>query len=185
MHEWFAAHSGLEQFFLLCAIVGGVVVLLRLLLSLIGLGEHDGALDSTHDSSDAGFQILSIQAISSFFTLFGLVGYTLYHNAHLGLPVTLLGAVAAGAATVWIMGRIFMLMLKLQSSGSVGIDAALGCEGTVYVTVTGAGGSVQVNVANRLREFDATSVDGAVLPSGTPIRVERIAGTQLVVSRLN
>jgi hypothetical protein len=184
MQEWFAAHNGLEQFFLLCAIVGGVVVLLRLLLTVAGLDHQDAALDGTHADSDTGFQLLSIQGISSFFTLFGLVGYTLYRQAHLGTVVALVAALLAGLAAVWLMQRIFIAMLKLQSSGSVKLESAVGCEGTVYVTVTSTGGSVQINFANRLREFEAVSADGQELPTGTPIRVQRLAASKLVVTRI-
>lgn len=184
MQEWFAAHNGLEQLFLLCAIVGGTVVVLRLLLTIAGLDHQDGALDGTHADSDTGFQLLSIQGISSFFTLFGLVGYALYRQAHWGTVLALVGAVLAGLASVWLMQRIFISMLKLQSSGSVKLDSAIGCEGTVYVTVTATGGSVQINFANRLREFEAISADGTELPTGTPIKVVRLAATKLVVSKI-
>ena len=184
MQQWFAAHNGLEQFFLLCAIVGGVVVVLRLLLTVAGLDHQDGALDASHADSDAGFQLLSIQGMSSFFTLFGLVGYTLYRQAHLGTVFALGGALLAGFASVWLMQRIFLSMLKLQSSGSVKLDSAVGCEGTTYTTVTGKGGSVQINFARRLREFEAISADGSELPTGTPIRVQRLAANKLVVTRL-
>jgi membrane protein implicated in regulation of membrane protease activity len=184
MQEWFAAHNGLEQMFLLCAVIGGTIVLLRLVLTVAGLDHQDGALDGAHADSDTGFQLLSIQGISSFFTLFGLVGYTLYRQAHMGVGISLAVAVLAGVAAVWLMQRIFVSMLKLQSSGSVNLGSAVGCEGTVYVTVTGAGGSVQIRVANRLREFDAISGDGRELPSGTPIRVEKLAASKLVVTRI-
>lgn len=184
MQEWFAAHNGLEQLFLLCAIIGGAVVLLRLVLTIAGLDHQDGALDGGHGDSDTGFQLLSIQGISSFFTLFGLVGYTLYRQAHVGAGVALAAAVLAGLAAVWLMQRIFVSMLKLQSSGSVKLDSAVGCEGTVYLTVTGSGGSVQINIANRLREFDAVSADGGELATGTPIRVQRLAASKLVVTRI-
>lgn len=183
MMDWFAAHDGLEQFFLLCAGVGGVVVLLRLVLTIAGL-DHDGSIDSPHADSDTGFKLLSIQGISAFFTLFGLVGYTMYHQAGLGNTVSLLSALVAGFLAMWLMHRIFVSMLRLQSSGSVGIEAALGAEGRVYLTVTPEGGSVQVTVANRLREYNAVCAAGDTIPSGTPVRVAQVAGQSLLVARI-
>ena len=88
MIEWFAAHNGLEQLFLLSAFVGGIILLLRLILTVAGL-DHHGGLDAPHADSDAGFQALTIQGISSFFTMFGVVGFTLYHNAVLGTLLAL------------------------------------------------------------------------------------------------
>jgi hypothetical protein len=50
--------------------------------------------------------------------------------------------------------------------------------------VTPQGGSVQVSVANRLREYEAVCAAGESLPSGTPVRVEQVAGKSLVVTRI-
>ena len=73
-------------------------------------------------------------------------------------------------------------MLRLQSSGTVSLFAAVGSEGSVYLTVGKDGGRVQINFANRLREFEAVSADGATIPTGTPIRVQSVAANTLVVA---
>ncbi len=185
MHQWFTSHNSLEQVFLLCAVLGGVILILRLVLTVAGLDGHDGDFDAHHADSDAGFQLLSIQGISSFFAMFGLVGYTLYHNAQLGMILALIGGVAAGLGAVWLIQKMFLSMLRLQSSGTLSIDAAIGSEGSVYLTISKGGGRVQVNVANRLREFEAVSADGSDLPTGTPIRVQSVSANTLVVARIN
>ena len=180
MIEWFAAHNGLEQLFLLSSIVGGIILLFRLILTIAGL-DHHGGID-VHVDSDAGFQALTIQGISSFFAMFGVVGFTLYHNAALGMIAALIGAVGAGVVSVWIIHKIFRSMLRLQSSGTVSLYAAVGSEGNVYLTVGKEGGRVQINFANRLREFEAVSADGATLPTGTAIRVQGVSANTLVVA---
>ena len=114
--------------------------------------------------------------------MFGVMGYTLYHNASLGMFISLAGAVVAGVLAVWIIQRIFMGMLRLQSSGTVGLEEAVGSEGSVYLTVSKDGGRVQINFANRLREFEAVSSDGSTIPTGTPIRVQRVTANTLVVA---
>jgi membrane protein implicated in regulation of membrane protease activity len=182
MTEWFASHNGIEQLFLLCALLGGTILILRLILTVAGIDGHDG--DTGHVSSEHGFQILTIQGISSFFAMFGVVGYTLYHNASLGMFISLAGAVAAGVLAVWIIQRIFMGMLRLQSSGTVGLQEAVGSEGSVYLTVSKDGGRVQINFANRLREFEAVSADGSAIPTGTAIRVQGVSANTLVVAPL-
>jgi membrane protein implicated in regulation of membrane protease activity len=182
MIEWFASHNGVEQLFLLSGIVGGLILILRLILTIAGLDHHSG-LDAVHVDSDAGFQALSIQGISSFFAMFGAVGFTMYHNAGLGLVLALIGALAAGSFSLWVIQKLFRSMLRLQSSGTVSLYAAVGSEGSVYLTVGKDGGSVQINFANRLREFDAVSSDGATLPTGTQIRVQGVTANTLVVAR--
>ena len=181
MTEWFASHNGVEQMFLLSAIVGGIILIFRLILTIAGL-DHHGAVDAPHADSDGGFQALTIQGISSFFTMFGVVGFTLYHSTALGMVLALLGALAGGVVSVWLIQRIFMGMLRLQSSGTVSLYAAVGSEGSVYLTVSKEGGRVQINFANRLREFEAVSSDGATLPTGTAIRVQGVEANTLVVS---
>jgi membrane protein implicated in regulation of membrane protease activity len=181
MTEWFASHNGVEQMFLLAGFVGGIILVFRLILTVAGL-DHHGGVDAAHVDSDAGFQALTIQGISSFFTMFGVVGYTLYRTASLGMVLALVGAIAAGVASVWIIQKIFRSMLRLQSTGTVSLFAAVGSEGSVYLTVGKDGGRVQINFANRLREFEAVSADGATIPTGTAIRVQSVAANTLVVA---
>ena len=182
MTQWFAAHNGVEQMLLLCALLGGVILILRLILTVVGIDGHDGHFDAHHASSEQGFQVLTIQGISSFFTMFGLVGYTLYHSSGVGVVIALIVAVMAGLASVWLIQKIFMSMLRLQSSGTLGLDSAVGSEGSVYITVSKDGGRVQINFANRLREFEAVSAYGDTIPTGTPIRVQGVSANTLVVA---
>jgi membrane protein implicated in regulation of membrane protease activity len=179
MIEWFASHNGLEQLFLLGAIVGGLILFLRLILMIAGI-DHHGA--DIHMDSDAGFQALTVQGISAFFTMFGVVGYMLHHNAVAGVVLAIVGAVVAGVCSMWLIHAVFRAMLRLQSSGTVSLFAAVGSEGSVYLTVGKDGGRVQINFANRLREFEAVSADGSTLPTGTAIRVQSVTANTLVVS---
>jgi membrane protein implicated in regulation of membrane protease activity len=178
MNEWFAAHSVLEQVFLLCGAVGGVILLLRLILMIAGLDHHT----DVHVDSDAGFQAITIQGVSSFLTMFGAVGYTLLHGALLTAAFAIIAGLAAGVFSMWLMHKILRSMLRLQSSGTVSLFAAVGSEGSVYLTVSREGGRVQINFANRLREFEAVSADGATLPTGTPIRVQGVEANTLIVA---
>ena len=178
MSEWFASHNGIEQLFLLSGIVGGIILLFRFVLMIAGLDHHT----DVHADSDAGFQALTVQGISSFLTMFGIVGYTLIHGAILAATFAIVAGLAAGAFSMWLMHKIFRGMLRLQSSGTVNLFAAVGSEGSVYLTVGKEGGRVQINFANRLREFEAVSADGATLPTGTAIRVQGVEANTLIVA---
>jgi membrane protein implicated in regulation of membrane protease activity len=83
---------------------------------------------------------------------------------------------------MWVVHRVFRAMMRMQSTGTVSLYAAVGSEGSVYLTVGKDGGSVQINFANRLREFDAVSADGSTLPTGTAIRVQGVQANTLVVA---
>ena len=181
MIEWFASHNGIEQLFLLSGIVGGVIILFQLILMIVGLDHHG---TDVHIDSDAGFQALTIQGISSFFAMFGVVGYALSHGALLGALISIVGAFGAGVVPetrTRILSTSGSLM-KLQTSGTISLYAAVGSEGSVYLSVGKDGGRVQINFANRLREFEAVSADGSTIPTGTPIRVQSVTGNTLVVA---
>jgi len=178
MIEWFASHSFLEQVFLLSGTVGGIILVFRMILMIAGLDHHT----DVHVDSDAGFQALTVQGVSSFLTMFGIVGYTLVHGALVAAVFAIFAGLAAGVFSMWLMHRIFRGMLRLQSSGTVSLFAAVGSVGTVYLTVGREGGRVQIDFANRLREFEAISADGTAIPTGTPIRVQSIEANTLVVA---
>ncbi|HTU68589.1 MAG TPA: NfeD family protein [Steroidobacteraceae bacterium] len=178
MIEWFASHTFLEQVFLLSGTVGGIVLLFRMILMIAGL---DHPVD-VHADGDAGAQALTVQGISSFLTLFGVVGYCVFHGGLLGGALAIVTGLVSGAFAMWLLHKIFRGMLRLQSSGTVNLFAAIGSEGTVYLTVGREGGRVQIDFANRLREFEAVSADGAAIPTGTPIRVQGVEANTLVVA---
>ena len=185
MFAWLFEYHGLEFFFLACALIGGVLLVVRLLLTVIGIHSDGDVLDLHHTDSDVGFKLLSIQGITAFLTMFGLVGFAVLRGTQLGAASAVFAAVVAGIGSAWIIGRVFVSMLRLQSSGSVVLQDAIGCTGTVYLTIPKQGnGGVQINIAHRLREYEAFSAHGDELATGTPIRVVRVVGAALAVERL-
>jgi membrane protein implicated in regulation of membrane protease activity len=186
----FADFNGLEIFFLICAVIGGFFVLLKLITQFAG-GDSDTGIgvdsdiDTHHADSDIGFRLLSMYGLSAFFMMFGLVGLALYRQSQAGIIISMVGAVAAGLASVWVIGKIFQGAARLQSSGTLQTADAVNSTGTVYLTIpTGGTGRVSINFRNHLREFDAVEKNGAEVPSGTPIRVVRVNANVLVVEPL-
>lgn len=189
----FSNLAGLEVFFLFCAAVGGFFVLVRLVMQFMGV-DHDTDptidapvdvdLDAQHVDSDLGFKFLSLHGLTAFFMMFGLVGFALFRQSNMGHLLSIVGAMAAGFASVWVIGKLFAAVGRLQSSGTVPLKNAIGCEGSVYLTIPPRGtGKVMVTVSNRLREFDATTKDEAGLKTGTPVRVVAMSGDKLVVEK--
>lgn len=178
----------LENLFLLCAIAGGGVLVLRLVLMLLGIGDDHsfgaetdaGGLE--HSDHDVGTRLLSIQGVSAFLMMFGLVGMALTRESHAPVPLALLGALVAGVASMWVVARLYAMMARLQSSGTLDLASAVGQEGTVYLTIRpGTGGQVQVTVQGRLGVYDAHSKAGGEIATGREIRVVGVRAGQLVV----
>ncbi|MDH4163108.1 MAG: hypothetical protein OEW15_10520 [Nitrospirota bacterium] len=191
MNGAFSNLAGLEVFFLACAAIGGIFVLLRLIMQFLGAdadtdptAEAPVDVDVHHTDSDIGFKFLSLHGLTAFFMMFGLVGFALFRQSNMGHLISILGAMAAGFASVWIIGRMFAMIGKLQSSGTVLLKNAVGCEGTVYLNIPAGGtGKVMITVNNRLREYEATSKDGMELKTGLPVRVVSVSGDRLVVEK--
>lgn len=187
---------GLATIYTVCAIAGGTVLALRFLLMLFGLDhgdvgvdfdasvdvDLDGHLDAGHDGGGV-FTFLSVQSISGFFTMFGLVGLGLL-QINASDVLSLVGALAAGVFTAWCTGMIFLAMRRLQSEGTLVISNAIGQTGTVYLTIPETGsGSVSIAVQGSLRNLDAISENGRRIPTGSIIKVVGItAGKILVVT---
>jgi len=185
----FSDFNGLEIFFLACAVIGGFFVIVKLILQFIGGdADTDVSVDSDidigteHVDSDLGFRALSLHGLTAFFMMFGLVGLALYRQSQMGVVISAVGAVAAGMASVWGIGKLFQGASRLQSSGTLKTADAVGCTGTVYLTIPAGGrGQVNLNFRNHLREFDATEKNGAEVPTGTPVRVVQVNANILVV----
>lgn len=175
--------DGMEAFFAACAVLGGALFLVR--LAMMFTGGHEGDLGDPHPDSDLGFKFLSLQALTAFFMMFGLVGFALIRRNQAGESVAVAGAVGAGLATMWVMSKIFRSMRRLESSGTIEAGAAVGATGTVYLTIPADGtGQVQVTVRGNLCHYDARAKDPVELKTGVPIRVcEVIAGNVLVVEK--
>jgi membrane protein implicated in regulation of membrane protease activity len=193
MSDLFSQYNGVEIFFMICAIVGGVFVIFKFILQFMGLDHDTGAdmdvgghdIDAHHSDSDVGFHVLSLHGITSFLMMFGLVGLALYRQSSMGFLISIIGAIIAGCASVWVIGKMFLLVNRMKSSGTITIDSTVGAQGKVYMKIPENGtGRVLIKVRNSMREYDATSNDSKEIDTGTSVRVVWVDGNVLVVERI-
>lgn len=182
------------SFFLVCAGVGGTLVLLQFLAGALGFGadhadgaDHHGFGDHDHDHAgdhaDGNWflGLLTFRAVCAAITFFGLGGLV---AAYYELPTTaqLGSAFAAGFAALYLVATLMKSLYRLKADGTVRIQNAVGHTGTVYLRVPGQkGGAGKVTLAlqNRTVELEAYTA-GDELPTGTPIRVVAILGPNSV-----
>jgi hypothetical protein len=188
--QYMSDFTALEYFFLACAVVGGILFLFRLALFFLGGGDTEVDVDAPggeggFDDTDSSFRFLSVQSLSAFFLMFGLVGLALLREGVQEIAA-LIAAIAAGLFTVWVVSQIFVQMKKLQSDGTLKMENAINREGTVYLTIPEDGtGQVRVVVQGGLRICDAVSADHQKIPTGASIRVVKIvSGKVLVVEKI-
>ena len=172
------ALTGLPFVYGICALVGGGLFLIIMVLMFIGI-EFD--LDALADGSGH----VSLHGISGFFTLFGLVGLYLDSQGY-GVLVSSMGGIGAGGVMFLAVSRIIMAMRNLESSGNITVDQTVGAKGSVYAEILpGESGAVTIFIDERERRYDAVTDEPAGLKTGALIEVkEVISGSLLKVTKL-
>jgi membrane protein implicated in regulation of membrane protease activity len=196
-----AGFNSLDRIFLISTLLGGALFVARLALNLIGHhGEFgDGGVDvghadiggMSHDigahGTESSFRLLSVQGLTAFFLMFGLMGLALHRGSRVGEVTAIFGAFLVGVATMALMAKLAQMMQHLQSSGNVDIGQAVGCSGVVYLHIPAGGGTgqVQIDVMNHLMVLDAMAEDKQEIKTGERVEVvEVIAGNVLVVKKV-
>lgn len=175
----------MTSIFILCAVVGGGVLVIQLALTLFGF--HHGG-DLPHDAHDAGvshahegLNLFSVRAISAGVAFFGLAGLG---GLRLGWPMllSLLAAVLTGGAAMFFVALALRSMLRLESDGSIRMENALGVEAQVYVPIPGertGAGKVTLMIQGRTVECQAVT-RGVALTTGTAVLVVDVLGADKV-----
>ncbi len=184
--------SGLEMFFLICALIGGGLFVVRFVIQLFGGSHTDGDMDIQvghadvdHVDADVSFKLLTLQGLTAFFMMFGLVGFAMLRESRTGSGVALVSALAAGLGTVWLIGKIFTSVKKLQSSGTIDNADAIGEHGTVSLTIHAKGtGKVLVTMKDRPREFEAVAKNGEEIKTGERVKVLEVNGSMVIVGKI-
>ena len=114
---------------------------------------------------------------------FGWSAILLQEKIH-SVPLLLIVSVIIGVALVAVVMYLFKWLSGMQQSGNINVyKSAVGCNGTVYLTIPaerGGEGKVQISINNAVREYDAVT-DGDALKTGTPIRVTEVINANTVL----
>jgi hypothetical protein len=189
----------MESIFLVCAAVGGTLLVCQFVMSLLGVGHHDVGTDhdvghdmgADHDTHhDSGHDhhasswfvgVLSFRALVTAITFFGLGGLSAIEAT--GDPSISLGvAVVAGAGSLLAVIWAMRLLMRLKADGTTRIGRAVGITGTVYLSVPAnqeGTGKVTVKLQNRTVEYLAVTRHEA-LACGTCVQVVAVVGPHTV-----
>jgi hypothetical protein len=178
----------MTTFFVVCAALGGGVLVVQLLLSLLGVVDAGGHVDVAdgHDgggvhTASEGLDLMSVRALSAgvaFFGLGGLAGMATPFGLFAAIPLALIAGTAAMFGTAVAM----RWMLGFDDDGTVSIHGAVGATGTVYLTIPGerkGSGKVMLTLQNRTVEYQAVTSDASLL-TGAPIMVVDVVGPDTV-----
>ncbi len=188
----------LHTLFLICAIVGGLIMVIQFLMMILGFGDFNDvdAPDVDMDGGDFGAgdadvgsgsvislaRFLSFRVIvaaSAFFGVIGLWADSAKLHPIASFACALIGGWVAGAAVAFIMG----LINKLQSSGNVKLESAVGKTATVYIPIpenkTNTG-KIQLTIQGRIDEMEAMT-PGPALPSGVTVVIKEIIDGRIAI----
>jgi hypothetical protein len=155
----------LAPWFTVPALLGTGFLVIQLILGQLG---GDGALDldldidveSDHPGAEFGW--LSVQSISAFLMGYGWMGFAAFRYLGQGFSNALIIGVLGGVGASWLVVWLIRSMLKLQHSGNVSIQQAVGLVGEVYVTVPEHGkgrGEVVLVINNTSHSYNAIQED--------------------------
>lgn len=182
----------MDTVYLVCALIGGTLLVGQVLLSLFGVGDHDGDVhhdfnvhhDVSHDHEGAWFVgLLTFRAVVAALTFFGLVGLAATTNfPDQPQGTTLVISLAAGAGALLAVSWLMRMLHRLRAEGTVRIERAVGENGTVYLKIPGQKtgvGKVSLSLQNRTVEYQAVTPHDE-LPTGAKVRVVAIVSSDTV-----
>ena len=155
----------------------------------------DGSVDvgGGPDSSEtghlgSGMNLLTFRNFVNFLIGFGWTAILLKDSVP-STGLRMLIAIAVGIVLVVLVMLLFKWLTDMQESGNINVyKSAVGCEGTVYLTIPGerAGeGKIQITINNAVREYAAVT-DGPTLKTGLRIRVvEVVSANTMLVEEIN
>ena len=179
------APSLMEIIFVSCAVLGGILFFIMMLLMMVGdvLGGVTDAIGLDIDAGGGGaFEILSVQGLSVAVMMFGLTGMFGLSATGSDVVAVLAGGVGA-AAGMYGMGKMMYGINQLQADGTVNYNDAIGQRGQVYSRIKpNETGEIQVPVDGTLKTLLARAQDKSMLlPSGEFIRVVDVIGSTMIV----
>ncbi|MBA3273773.1 MAG: hypothetical protein H0T11_07865 [Chthoniobacterales bacterium] len=175
MVEYVSAGS---QIFYVIGVVSLVSLIFQMLLIILGLGgDHDADLGG-HDDHDSGSWLINVRTVMAFISGFGWAGAILLNRGY-SVGRAIARALVVGALFLYATAILVRNLLKLQSSGNLDYQNAVGVVGTVYSTIPAAeagGGQLELMLQGRLITAEDRTQASPDLKPGTQARVIALIG---------
>ena len=173
-----------------------LIFIIQTVMTFIGAdtdADFSTDVDTSMDGSDlsnieGGSNLYTFRNFVNFFLGFGWTAVLLHDK--IASPVLLyLLAVVVGVALVAAVMWLFKWLAGMQQSGNIDLyKSAVGCSGSVYLTIPAARsgeGKVQITINGSVREYNAVT-DGDAIKNGTPVKVSEVIDNHtLLVEELN
>lgn len=182
MIAWWNSLETAQQIFALIAIPTSLIMLIQTILLLIGFGgetdaDGDDVFEANNGESD-GLALFSVRGIVSMLTVFGWAGVAFWELMK-PFPAVLLAA-ALGLLTLFGMAYLMRAVSRLQSSGNIDVENAVGKVAKVYIPIPPAGkgtGKVTITLQEKYSEISAITTSEQKIATGSLVRVVAVDGT--------
>lgn len=188
MIAWWNQLQMAQQIFALIAIPSTLILLIQTVMLLIGFGDGgDGDVDGDEfleagASEGDGLVLFSVRGIVSMLTVMGWSAVALL-EVMWPVPAILI-AVALGVATLFGMAMLMRAVSRLQASGNLDVENAVGKVAEVYIPIPPKGtgtGKVTMTLQEKYCELSAITVSRERLATGSFVRVVAVDGTGVLV----
>ena len=196
---WWASLSVIMKVLWGITLAASLIFVIQTVLTFIGAdaggdfdvdagGALDGDIGDTAADMGSGMNLYTFRNLVNFFLGFGWTTILL-QNSVKSTALLIFIALMVGCALVAVVMYMFKWLSTMQQSGNIDVyKAAVGCTGTVYLTIPGersGEGKVQITINNAVREYAALA-DSDTLKTGTPIKVvEVINPSTMLVEELS
>ena len=174
-------------------LAASLIFIIQSILTFSGADGGDGGIDTDFDAGfdseaadaavEGGTNLYTFRNFVNFFLGFGWSAILLQDKVT-SVPLLLVISAVIGVALVALVMYLFKWLSGMQQSGNINLfKAAVGCNGTVYLTIPGergGEGKVQLSINNSVREYNAVT-DGETLRTGSQIRVVEVISPDTVL----
>ena len=197
--EWWIALAPGMKILWSITLAASLVFIIQSILTFIGADAGDNGLDipdgdfdpsadvSTADAGNPGMNLYTFRNLVNFLLGFGWTAILLRSSID-STALLLIIAFIVGVMLVAVVMFLFKWLSTMQQSGNINVyKSAVGCQGTVYLTIPAersGEGKIQITINNSVREYNALT-DGDAISTGTPIKViEVLNPSTLLVEEL-
>lgn len=190
MIEWYKTLSVLEQVYFWLGIVATVFLIIQIIMLCFTSFGGDVDIDGDGDidvDTDSGVSIFTVKSITAFFAVGCWAGLLTCALCADNLQwVSVISAIAGGAAAMAVVVLLMRAMLKLQSNGAFQPEKLVGKSATVYVSIPAersGRGKITLTAQGKFMELDAMT-DGARLTVDEAVEIISNENECMVVKKL-
>ena len=186
---WWDTLTTLQKIHWGIALPSTIIFIIQLIITLAGGdaddldADGDGDFDGDHGD---GMHIFSIKSILAFLMFYGWSGLAAIQYGMIAWWTITLISLGIGVLMMMFTAWLFFMLLKLQESGTMKIENAIGKQGEVYLTIPAKKngvGKIQIIIQGSYRTLDALTEDTEDIKTGTFVEVIEVINDTLVVKR--